>query len=319
MTMTDAICSPLIPLYHDLSLRIVRSREVPLAEVTMLLDQLYALTAEQNSLCEWMAPSPPSDDETDRILQTSMSTAACICWMFRHQPLPLLIWQDIVAAALFMDVGLVALTLAERRKPALSAEETKRWRANHSELSAAYVSSVTGLPSAVLRMIRHHHTRLNAKNYAIDLHPGDRLLAVAVRTVAALCDSSQSFAATANKTAANLVAETLAGDWDRRFVEPILAALSFLAATETSFTEHATVNAYRLDGQASAMSPPHIRPRTREAGENRHVGKHLPMELAGPHYLLSEQPFIRRPHASERSLAITTAEPSDDERENRRH
>ncbi|MEX0728555.1 MAG: HD domain-containing phosphohydrolase [Planctomycetaceae bacterium] len=328
--MTDSNLSRFLPPLCDLSLRIMRSRSVPLTAVIELLDQLHHSTSQRDSLREWIVSIP----QDDQVLSRSLSTAALISWLFHHQPLPLLIWQEVTAAALFMDLGLIATSLPDRRRrSAIGANipDAAPINQSHADVGAALISSVTGLPGSVRQMIRHHHERLDGTGYprrmtANDLYPADRLLALTARTIAGLSEPTGTFDGATEierdvppllKAAADqLVQETLAGAWDRVFVEPVLNALSCLAAPALSFADHAAALRYRVDENSHAVRSPHIRPRVNDDGRRDAASpdarkRHQPpMQLGGPHFRLSEQPFVRRPHVAERRTHQTQDQPT---------
>ena len=298
--MTDSTRSELIKSHETLSLLMIRSRTVPMAAVIELLEQLHDETTQHDSLEYWVTTVSSSD----RIFERSLATAALTSWMFHHQPMPLMNWQDVAIAAAFMDLGYFALTQPDRRQPSATVD-IPHINQTHADVGAALISSVTGIPSSVRQMIRHHHERLDGTGYphkltSTDLHLSDRLLAVAAQTIAGLSGGTGQHLVH-NVVANQLVTETRAGAWDLTFVEPVLNALAIVANPTLSSKLYVPEQRYRIDGRTNIPSAPHqslsLRQEIQTVDSLCDERNTNPLHLNGPHFRLSEQSYVKKPLA----------------------
>ncbi|MFN0196924.1 MAG: hypothetical protein ACKVT0_09260 [Planctomycetaceae bacterium] len=203
------------------------------------------------------------------------------------------------------------------------------WNERHPEYSAALISSVAGMPSSVRRIIRHHHAcLLNGTEFRGSTTPAaifmpERLLAAVVRALELLEDRESRISPSrqVNKAggtvrfaavATSLVNETILGKWDATFVNLVLSALSqalsFKKPARAS-SASTTAKKYRIDIAARHVNRPHI-PVTNFVEPSASLpfetsSEHqrtTSQQLAGPHYLLSEQRKIIREKIGGRNL-----------------
>jgi hypothetical protein len=145
-------------------------------------------------------------------------------------------------AALCQDCGLLLIPSSAATKSGLSA----RLRDLHTSMGAGLAASLLEVSTELPALVAEHHRRLNEPLVAPNFlsrhrNTGSRLLAVVVRWLELIEESGPrtvdalppAGVIAFSEPARRLVRETLRGDWDRRIVGDLLAALGYRAESQS--------------------------------------------------------------------------------------